>query len=175
YASAAATAALAEIASSPAFKQQFPSDAARYLQIATKGWNALKSAVSAHGKDGAYQFIYQDDSYLHDDMMAWAASAMFVATGDAQYETALKQWLPDPTDATTFQWSWWRMWRGWGNAIRAYAFAARSGRLQASALDASYLSKCESVIKAAGDDQTKWARASAYGTSLPIPTKNYGQ
>jgi hypothetical protein len=175
YASAAATAALAEIASSPAFKQQFPSDAARYLQIAQKGWNALQTAVSAHGKEGAYQFIYQDDSYLHDDMMAWAAAAMFVATGDAQYETALKQWLPDPTDASTFQWSWWRTWRGWGNAIRTYAFAARSGRLQSSALDASYLAKCEAMIKAAGDDQAKWAQASAYGTSLPIPTKNYGQ
>ncbi|HEY2369886.1 MAG TPA: glycoside hydrolase family 9 protein, partial [Polyangiaceae bacterium] len=175
YASAAATAALAEIASSPTFKQQFPADAARYLQSAKNGWNALQKAVSAHGKDGAYQFVYQDDAYLHDDMMAWAASALFVATGDAQYQTALEAWLPDPTDASTFQWSWWRMWRGWGNAIRTYAFAARSGRLQPSALDASYLAKCESMIQAAGDDQAKWAKASAYGTSLPVPTKNYGQ
>jgi hypothetical protein len=107
--------------------------------------------------------------------MAWAAAALFVATGDAQYQTALEQWLPDPTDPATFQWSWWRMWRGWGNAIRTYAFAARSGRLQASALDAAYLAKCEAAITSAGDDQKKWADASAYGTSLPIPTKNYGQ
>ncbi len=175
YASAAATAALAEIASSPRFKQQFPSDAARYLQIAKNGWNALQKAISAHGKEGSYQYIYQDDGFLHDDMMAWAAAALFVATGDAQYQTALEQWLPDPTNTATFQWGWWGMWRGWGNAIRTYAFAARSGRLQASALDAAYLAKCEVAITSAGDDQRKWAEASAYGTSLPIPTKNYGQ
>ena len=50
YASAAATAALAEIASSPRFTQQFPADAARYLQVAKKGWTGLQSALGAHGR-----------------------------------------------------------------------------------------------------------------------------
>jgi hypothetical protein len=175
YASAAATAALAEIASSPRFKAQFPADAARYLAVAKKGFSGLQTALAAHGGGGAYQFIYQDDSFLQDDMIAWAAASLFAATGDAAYQQALAQWLPDPSDANKFQWGWWRMWRGWGNAVRAYAFAARSGRLQSSQLDAAYLKKCESEVTGAGDDQLSWAKASAYGTSLPVPTKNYGQ
>ncbi|HEY1956781.1 MAG TPA: glycoside hydrolase family 9 protein [Polyangiaceae bacterium] len=171
YASAAATAALAEIGSSPRFKAEFPSDAARYLQIAKTGWNALQKAVSEHGKEGAYQFIYQDDNFLHDDMIAWAASALFAATGDATYQSALEQWYPDPGDGNTYQWGWWKMWRGFGNAARTYAFAARSGRLSSNQLDAGYLAKCEAEVTGAGDDQATWAAHSAYGTSLPDPTK----
>src|SRR5205085_7010173 len=56
-ATAAATAALAQCASSPTFKKQFPEAAARYLQIAKKGWDFLQNALSRFGKDGAYQKI----------------------------------------------------------------------------------------------------------------------
>jgi hypothetical protein len=44
----------------------------------------------------------------------------------------------------------------WGIAIRSYAFAARTGRLQAGQLDAAYLAKCEAQIVAAGDDALRW-------------------
>jgi hypothetical protein len=47
--------------------------------------------------------------------------------------------------------------------------------LQASQLDASYLSKCESEIATVGADQLAWANGSAYGTSLPVPTKATNQ
>jgi hypothetical protein len=157
--------------SSPTVKAQFPTEAAQYLAAAQTGWTALQAALTTNGQAGAYQFIYQDDEYLHDDMIAWAAAALFAATGDASYQTALEQWYPDPTDTTNFHWGWWGMWRGWGNATRAYAFAARSGRLQASQLDATYLTKCESEIATVAGDQLQWATDSAYGTSLPVPTK----
>jgi hypothetical protein len=175
FASAAAIAALAEIGSSPTFKAQFPTEATTYLAAAKKGWTALLAALTTNGQTGAYQFIYQDDEYLHDDMIAWAAAALFAATGESAYETALEQWYPDPTDTTNFHWGWWGMWRGWGNATRAYAFAARSHRLQTSQLDASYLAKCESEIATVGANQLAWANGSAYGTSLPVPTKATNQ
>jgi hypothetical protein len=174
YASAAAIAALAEIGSSPRFVAQFPESATTYLAAAKTGWTALQAALSKNGQEGAYQFIYQDDFFLHDDMIAWAASALFAATGDAAYQTALETWYPDPTDETNYRWGWWGMWRGWGNAARDYAFAARSGRLPASQLDASYLAKCETEIANVGDDELTWATASAYGTSFPMPTKATG-
>ncbi|HEY3819991.1 MAG TPA: glycoside hydrolase family 9 protein [Polyangiaceae bacterium] len=174
YASAAAVAALAEIGSSPLFATQFPADAPRYLQAAEKGWTALEAAVAKNGAEGAYQFIYQDDEYLHDDMMAWAASSLFAATGQASYGQALEQWYPDPSDKTDYHWGWWGMWRGWGCAVRDYAFAVRSGRRKAGDLDAAYLQKCEGEITDVGQDQLAWATASAYGTSFPPATKATG-
>jgi len=175
FASAAAVAALAEIGSSPTFKAQFPTEAAQYLAAAETGWTALQAALTKNGPTGAYQFIYQDDEYLHDDMIAWAAAALFAATGDASYQAALEQWYPDPTDTASFHWGWWGMWRGFGNATRAYAFAERSGRLMAGQLDAAYLAKCNTEITTVGNDELLWATDSAYGTSLPVPTKATNQ
>jgi hypothetical protein len=60
---------------------------------------------------------------------------------------------------------------GWGNAIRDYAFAASSGRLPASDLDATYLAMCQTQIVAAGNNVVEWAADSAYGTPFPPPTK----
>jgi len=60
----------------------------------------------------------------------------------------------------------------YGNAIRSYAFAVRTGRLQASQLDATYLAKCEAQIVAAGDDVLKWSNQNAYATSFPENTKH---
>jgi hypothetical protein len=174
YASAAAIAALADIGSSPLFTQQFPTDAARYLQAAEKGWTALQAALAAHPDEGAYQFIYQDDAYLQDDMIAWAAASLFAATGQATYQTALAQWYPDPTDQSDYHWGWWGMWRGFGCAARDYAFAVRSGRRKASEVDASYLAKCETEVTGVGQDQLSWAKDSAYGTSFPPATKATG-
>ncbi len=174
YASAAAIAALADIGSSPLFATQFPSDAPRYLQAAEKGWTALQAALSAHGQEGAYQFVYQDDAYLQDDMIAWAAAALFAATGQASYQQALAQWYPDPADKTEYHWGWWGMWRGWGCAARDYAFAARSGRRKGADLDATYLAKCAAEITDVGQDQLAWAKGSAYGTSFPPATKATG-
>jgi hypothetical protein len=110
---------------------------------------------------------------MHDDELAWAAAELFVATGDSQYHQKLMEFFPDPSDGNTFRYWWWRMSEGWGNAIRAYAFAARTGRLPASALNGAYLAKCEEQIKLAGDDALKWSRQSAYGSSFPEASKHY--
>ena len=39
------------------------------------------------------------DRYMHDmDELAWAATEMFLATGDTQYAQALYSWFPNPSD-----------------------------------------------------------------------------
>ena len=43
------------------------------------------------------------------------------------------------------KWSWIRLCEAYGNAIRSYAFAARSGRLAVGALNATYLAACEKL------------------------------
>jgi hypothetical protein len=168
---AAAVAALAQCASSPTFKRQFPEAAALYLEKAKKGWAFLERAIAKYGKDGAYQKIthYGDDS-IHNDELAWAACELFLATGDTTFQDKLVDWLK-PSDPATRFWGWWRMYGCWGNATRDYAFAARSGRIQRERLNPSLLADCENEIIATADDQWHRSQASAYGTSFPAETK----
>ncbi|HTL67265.1 MAG TPA: glycoside hydrolase family 9 protein [Lacunisphaera sp.] len=168
---AAATAALAEIASSPRFKAAYPTEAAAYLAKAKAGWKFLTDAIAKYGKAGAYQKItHYGDDFTHDDELAWAAAAMFAATGDATIHATLKSWY-DPADKGTWRWGWWHCYMGYGDAVRTYAFAARSGRLPASALDATFLAKCEAEVKAAANDAVTWSKNSSYGTSFPADSK----
>ena len=171
-ASAASVAALAEAGSSPLMKQYYPQQAAGYLAQATKGWQFLMAAINAHGKAGSYQKLtFYGDDWTHDDELAWAAAAMYAATGDTQYQTQLFAWFPDPSDSSTFRWGWWQMAESWGNAIRDYAFAVPSGRRQTSDMNATYLAKCQSQVVQAGDNAAAYSQASAYGTPFPPATK----
>ncbi|HLP75478.1 MAG TPA: glycoside hydrolase family 9 protein, partial [Candidatus Paceibacterota bacterium] len=125
-ATASSVAALAEIGSSPAFKRAYPQVAAMYLQKAVLGWQFLTNAINAHGLTGIYQKItHYGDDFGDRDELVWAAAAMFAATGDAQYQQKLFEWFPDPTNAATFRWGWWRLYQSYGNAVCSYAFAVR--------------------------------------------------
>src|SRR6185312_5189707 len=170
-ATAAAVAALAQCASSPAFKAAYPQTAAAYLAKAKLGWQFLTNAIAKYGKNGIYQKItHYGDVFADQDELAWAACEMFLATGDQGIHTTLKSWF-DPSSSKTWRWGWWHMPESYGNAIRSYAFAVRSGRLQASQLDSAYLAKCQAEVIAAGDMQLGFSKASAYGTSFPTQTK----
>ena len=51
------------------------------------------------------------------------------------------------------------------------ASAVYYGRLHASQLNATFLSKCQTEVVAAANDALTWSQQSAYGTSFPQPTK----
>jgi hypothetical protein len=172
-ATAASVAALAQAASSPVFKQLYPTVAANYLAKAKKGWAFLEAAWAKYGRDGAYQKITHYGNEFRDrDEIAWAACELYLATGEAKYHTELMSRF-DPADSNTRRWTWWRLFEGYGCAIRSYAFAARSGRVAASALNATYLAKCEAEIRAAGDDQVNNVVANAYANPFPTQNKPY--
>jgi Glycosyl hydrolase family 9/Cellulase N-terminal ig-like domain len=172
-ATAASVAALAQCASSPAFKQAYPAAAALYLQKAQLGWQFLMNGINRYGKNGIYQKItHYGDDFADQDELAWAACEMYLATGNPQYQQTLFQWFPDPSNPATFRWGWWRMYLYYGNAVRSYAFAARSGRLASSQLDPNYLAKCVATVTGAGDDLVTWSKQNAYGTSFPEATKH---
>jgi hypothetical protein len=172
-ATAAAVAALAQTASSPRFKQQFPQAAALYLEKAKKGWDFLQAAFAKHGRDGSYQKItHYGDYFMHDDEIAWAAAEMYLATGEAKYHNELLANF-DPASSATKRWGWWRLFESYGCAIRSYAFAARTGRLNAGQLNGIFLAKCESEIRAGAADQTRFAQMNAFGTSFPEPNKPF--
>lgn len=173
-ATAAATAALAQCASSPEFKREFPGAAAQYLAAAKRGWDFLQRAIARNGMDGAYQKItHYGDDFMHDDELAWAACEMFLATGDPAYQQKLIDWL-HPADPATRRWGWWRLYSSYGCAIRSYAFAVKSGRVKPEQLDRQLREDCEAEIDADGEDQLRRAEQCAYGTSFPEETKRAG-
>src|ERR1043166_8523448 len=63
---AAAVAALAQTASSPRFRRQFPAEAAAYLERARRGWAFLERAWARYGRDGAYQKITHYGDFAMD-------------------------------------------------------------------------------------------------------------
>jgi hypothetical protein len=172
--SAAAVAALAQISSSPRFKQAYPQAANDYWVKAKLGWQFLTNAIERLGLNGSYQKIQHfGDDFTHRDELSWAACEMYLATGDPQYQQKLFEWFPDPTDPATFKWGEIRMFACYGNAVRDYAFATSNGRLNAAQIQQNYLAKCITVITNCGDDNLEWSRQNAYGTSFPDFTKSY--
>jgi hypothetical protein len=170
---AAATAALAQASSSPTFRKQFPEAAKFYWAKAQKGWAFLQRAIAKYGRDGSYQKIsHYGHEFFHDDELAWAAAEMFAATGDHAYEKELMAHF-DPSSRETRRWTWWRMYEGYGCAIRSYAMAARTGRLKPAQLNPPFLTQCEAEILAAANDQQRFARECAYGSSFPDPNKRF--
>jgi hypothetical protein len=172
-ATAAATAALAQCASSPSFRRQFPEAAALYLERAKKGWAFLQRAIEKFGKDGAYQKItHYGDEFMHDDELAWAACELFLATGDPAYHKKVIDWL-NPADPSTRRWGWWRLFDAYGCAVRSYAFASQTGRLKPDQLNPLLLDACQNEIAEAGADQLRRAQDNAYGTSFPAESKKF--
>jgi len=172
-ATAAAVAALAQAASSPRFKQQFPEASAVYLAKAKKGWAFLDRAIAKFGNEGAYQKItHYGDDFMHDDEVAWAACELFLATGEETYHKQLLKSF-QPGDERIRRWGWWRLYEGYGRAIRSYALAVKSGKAKRGQLDPSFVRGCEAEVVAAADDQIRWSQQSAYGTSFPTETKRF--
>jgi len=170
-ATAAAVAALAQISSSPLFKTQFPESSAIYLEKALKGWAFLQRAFQEHGRDGSYQrMTHYGDEFLHDDELAWAAAELFLATGDATYQTELISHY-EPSNIKTFRWDWWRLFEGYGCAARSYGFAARTGRRGLTELKPAYLAKCQEQIRLGAADHVRFINETAYETSFPTPSK----
>ncbi len=170
-ATAAATAALAQIASSPRFKQQFPEDAARYLEIAKKGWSFLVSAWKRFGRNGSYQRITHYGDFAGDkDEILWAATEMYLATGDPVIHQMLVKEF-NPCDPETWLWSWWSLYESYGCAARSYAFADKTGRVATEKLDPGLLEKCRRQIQLRAKDCRADSENSAYGTSVPNEAK----
>ena len=169
---AASVAALAQCASSPLFKQAYPSTAASYMQKAQLGWQFLTNALARYGQSGAYQKItHYTDDYVDKDELAWAACQMYLATGDPAIHQQLLSWF-DPANPATWRWGWWHMSQCYGHAIRSYAFALRSGRVSSSSqLNTAFLDKCNAQIAVAAEDVLKWSQQSAYGTSFSDQAK----
>jgi hypothetical protein len=172
-ATAAAVAALAQAGSSPALRAAFPSDAGRYLAAARRGWELLERVEARHGADGSYQRVgHYGQAFLHDDEIAWAATELFLATGEQGFHTHLLRRF-DPSDPRTRHWTWVRLFEGYGNAIRSYAYGARTGRLAVARLDGDHLAKCEREIVARGRELAAWSAGNAYGTSFPFESKRH--
>jgi len=171
-ATAAAVAALAQAASSPAFKREHPEAAATYLERAEKGWRFLKQAWSDHGRKGAYKKVTHYGHVFEDrDEVIWAATELFLATGRSEFADELKRF--DPNSDKVWRWHWVRLFEGYGAATRSYALAPLTGRLSPERLDDGHLQRCKQALIDAGHEIARFHRASAYRTSFPLENKRH--
>lgn len=169
-ATAGAVAALTQCASSPLFKKLYPQDAARYLAAARKGWRFLLAAQLKH-PDGIYRkFTHYGDLFQDQDEIVWAAVELYLATGDSDAAAEITARL-NPRSPALRRWGWRRMSEAYGNAIRSYAFAVRSGRVEKDKIDPRLLLRCEEEIIACANDWVRATRDGAYGLSYPEQTK----
>ncbi len=159
----AAVAALAQAASSPALRKAWPEASARYLAAARRGWEFLERALAAHGARAYQRVTHYGELFGHDDELAWAAAELYLATG----EPALRERVKATLDTAARHWGFNRLPAAYGNAIRSYAFAARTGRRAEAELDPDLLRRCQAEVIARGTDLAGWARSSAYATSVP--------
>jgi len=174
-ATAASVAALAEAASSPTFKLLYPQAASNYLSAALNGWTFLTNAFHNYGPDNSYQKLtFYGDWHTHTDEVAWAACELFLATSNQYFFQQMTNWFPDPNDPDTIKDSFRRCWESYGNAIRSYAFGARSGRVSSTMLDSTYWGKCTNQIILAANDRLNRASNNAYATSLSTNEKTFG-
>ncbi|HEX4341965.1 MAG TPA: glycoside hydrolase family 9 protein, partial [Verrucomicrobiae bacterium] len=171
-ATASSVAALAEMASSPTFKAAYPQTAALYLQKAILGWQFLTNAFNKYGRTGAYQKVtFYGDTFGDQDEVAWAAAALYTATGDPVYDNDLRAHTPNPNDSANREWGWLSMYASYGCAFRDYAFAARSGRLASNKLNAAYLAACEGECRLAATNAMNYSAKMAYGSSFSDQNK----
>ena len=172
WATGIAVGALAELASSPTFKQQFGLAAVNtYLTASVKGWEFIMNSITKYGIDGAHQQI-RNSPLDSKECISYAAASMFTATGNKIYHDKLLEWF-DPNDPNTIKWSWMRLYQYYGCAIRNYAFAVKSGRRNVAELSSQYLMKCENQITASANDILKYSTSNAYGAALPLESKGY--
>lgn len=173
-ASAQAVAVLAEMGSSPAFRKHFPEEAERYMAAAKKGYDFVRRGVEKHGFEGSHQPVsHYGALFEHRDEMAYAAAAMFAATGDKSYEEDLKNWWPDPTSPDSRRWGWWHLIESYGAAARVYALSALAGRPGGGKEDPQYVELMRQAVIAAGNAQIGRAEACAYGIPIPLESKRF--
>ncbi len=170
---ASGVAALAQTASSLAFKKRYPKEAANYLAAAKKGWEFIQEAQRKHPKGIYRKFTHYGDMFEDKDDLAWAAVEIYLATGDKAAEKHLQANL-NPHNSATRRWGWWRMSESYGRATRSYAFGARTQRVAKEQLDAQLVLRCEHEILACAEDWTRAVRDSSYMVSYPEQTKRGG-
>jgi glycosyl hydrolase family 9 len=171
-ATAASVAALAQLSSSPLFRQQFPGESASYLSAAKAGWTFLTNAFQKYGEPGSYQSItFYGNTFTHTDEMAWASCEMYLATGDPYFFDQLRHWMPSPGTQAEYN----ELLDCFGHAMRSYTFAAKTHRLPESMLDASYFTDCSNRVMSIALTNVTDAQACAYGTSILASDRSRNQ
>lgn len=169
---AAAVGALAEIASSPAFKAAYPAESAAYLTKALNGWTFLTNAFAAHGFDGAYQeMMFHGAIFGHTDEVFYAACSLYLATTNTYFSNYLRQVCPTPYSADNRRWGWWSCFEGYGFGFQQLAFAEAARKLPPGKLDAAYLDSVKAELRFAGTNNKTWSDHMAYGSSFSDENK----
>lgn len=183
-ATASAAAALAQIGSSPTFRNQYGTGLGNlYITGAIKAWDYLQAVFAASGRNSTYQKVYfYSDENGHDDNMAWAATELYLATKEAKYHTDLltttlktTNTTFDPNDTNLMVFGWQQMGEEVGCAARSYGLAVQMGKATTGDLNAAYSAKCMRAITGCAAWRQRAVAISAYGNGTNLEDKSYGR
>jgi hypothetical protein len=171
--SGAATAAMAEAGSSPSMIQYYPSAKPHPISPRPmKGWAFLQAATAKYGASSYQKLTFYSDDWQDNDEYAWAASALYAATGDAAYQDAA---LRAPSKSKRL------VDVSLGMVVHGGRLGQRHQGLCLCRIErtAARIRPRRSVPCAcagrrswtAGDDVVAWVADNAYGTPFPPPTK----
>ncbi|MCB1096122.1 MAG: glycoside hydrolase family 9 protein, partial [Verrucomicrobiae bacterium] len=182
-ATAAAVGALADTGSSPAFRAAYGAAVGdTYIAKALAGWGFLAATIDTNNDSnvtaaeiaaGYQKLSAYGDAFGPNDELAYAAAALFAATGNSAFEGFLKQLAPDPSSPALVTQGYIRLWEAWGSAFRSYAFATRTGRLATSQVDTAYLALVDAELVSAGDEIVARSNQSTYGIALDEKPKQF--
>jgi hypothetical protein len=182
-ATAAAVGALADIGSSPAFRAAYGAAVGDdYIAKALSGWGFLAATIDTNNDSnvtaaeiaaGYQKLSAYGDAFGPNDELAYAAAALFAATGNSTFEGFLKQLAPDPSSPELITQGYIQLWEAWGSAFRSYAFATRTGRLATSQVDTAYLALVDAELVSAGDEVVVRSGHSTYGIAIDEKPKQF--
>jgi len=140
---AAAVAALAQCASSPLMKQKYPAAAALYLQkaaarlaIPDECHRAIRQGRRVPRRSRITAMTSRTTTNSRGPRARCFSPRATRRSFDAQIV------VPRSDRSGDVPLGWWRQYACYGNAVRSYAFAVKSGRMTAGQLDGAYLAKC---------------------------------
>ena len=135
----------------------------------------MQNAIAKYGTERrlSNDHLQYGDKFMHDDELAWAAAALFAATGDPAYDNDLRTNTPNPNDPSLRRWNWLSMYEGYGCAFRTYAFAARTGRLQANQLNPPISPSAKPRSRTPAPTASSGPHDNAYGSSFSDENKGH--
>jgi hypothetical protein len=171
-ATAAATGALAQLAASPHVQKYYPDLAEKFLASARQGFAFLQKAREQWGDEGSYQAISHYGQFAGpQDEWAYAAAALWLATGEEEFASEVMRVWPDPQGGADARWGWWPLFESFGNTARLLALDPGVTEAKTPPEWETYVGAMRDRLRHAAGVWMELSRQNAFGLPLSLASK----